>query len=162
MTSWKRDMRMAIARNMRDPELLALVVDARDDVPMLVSATELHVRRVLPYAFGAAQRILALRSARRRGYGACGDGTAALAAVCALAGVPTSALCYEREETLRGYAHVRILVGDVVGDAFRDRRVEVDRCSAVIDLDRLMGARWRRDAAARGARARRQAGGSRT
>lgn len=148
LEQWMRELASALARNVRDESLID-IARSSPTLALALGRGEALVRRALPYRFVDDQRILSLHAAVDRGWGACGDATAALAAVAVVAGAHTVALCYEDTVTERGYAHVRILADDVVGDAYRDQRLDVQACSHVITIDRLMGSRWRAAAARR-------------
>jgi hypothetical protein len=158
MRSWIDDLRKAVIENLRDRDLVNLVVNEPPTTLALIARGELLVRDRLPYRFDAAQhRILSFVDAQSRGYGACGESAAVFAALALLAQRPTISICYEDEATLRGYAHVRILVDGVVADSYRDRRIDVEDCSQSIDVERLLGAsRWRVDVAAKAVAARRR------
>ncbi|MCC7108008.1 MAG: hypothetical protein IT382_01860 [Deltaproteobacteria bacterium] len=110
-------MHAAVRLNAACPPLAAIAEHA----PSCLAAAETaaaYVRTALPYRFdGQAHRILDLPAAKARGYGACGDATAAVAAVLLMRGsVPI--LAYEATETLDGYAHVRIAMGRLFVDAY--------------------------------------------
>lgn len=134
---WWRQFVSAVRLNAGDGELQDLVRfhEALDDGELAQRAA-LHVRQVLPYRFdGPRHRILELVAARRRGYGACGDATAAIAAALLMRGKSAS-VCYESTHTVPGYAHVRIVVDGVVADAYPDASLDVSRCSATLAVTR--------------------------
>lgn len=131
---WRRQLHAAVRLNAADAGLMTLADESPSDVAAAMRAAQL-VRALLPYRFdGARHRILELSAARRRGWGACGDAVAAIAAVL-LARGRTATVCYEQSEAVTGYAHVRIAIGRVFADAFPEASIEVP-CSATLSLTR--------------------------
>lgn len=95
----------------------------------------------LPYRFeGQRHRVFDLEAAQRRGYGACADASAAIAAAVLMAAGECS-ICYERSPSLDAYAHVRVSIGDAFVDAFPEQSLEVDACTALIEVTRE-SVRW--------------------
>jgi len=138
---WFRQFVSAVRLNAKDVELWAIADAHRGDVLAAAEACALHVRTVLGYRFeGAKHRILELEACRRRGFGACGDACAAIAAVVLMLDGECS-LCYEQTRTLNSYAHVRMFVNGAYVDAFPDASLEVDRCAATEKVTRS-GVRW--------------------
>jgi hypothetical protein len=136
---WLRQFVVAVRTNLADPQLVELARRAGSPAQKALAAA-LHVRRTLPYRFDRSP-ILSLRAAQKRGFGACGDGTAAVAAVVILAGgVPT--LCYEEiGPSDPHYAHVRLIADGVGADAYPDASWNVNACSVRRDVRELVG--WR-------------------
>lgn len=146
---WWRQLRSAVSLNAHDLDLWecahplsGVVVDAVD----AARAAALHVRSVLPYRFTGVERILELRQALRRGYGACGDATAAVAAAVLMSGGECDvcyelARCADGSEPIPGYAHVRVVVGGSAVDAYPDESLEVDGCAGRVGVSRE-SVRW--------------------
>jgi hypothetical protein len=141
---WLRQLLAATRINASNEELLSTV--AQGETLSTLEAAVAVARRLhegphlLPYRFRPPQKILDLEACRRRGYGACGDASAAVAAaVLMVGGVPV--LCYEVTPTVDGYAHVRIDVDGTFVDAFPDASFDVDRCAARLALTRSV-VRW--------------------
>lgn len=140
---WLRQWLNAVRQNLKDPELIALARGTGSPAQR-TGAAALFVRQTLPYRFEKTAPILDLRSAKRRGprgRGACGEGTAACAAVALLAGARSVRLCYETVPGDRGYAHVRLVVDGIGADAYPDASWSVEACSASPDVRELLG--WR-------------------
>lgn len=122
---WWRQMASAIRLNARSAAL-AIIAKTSPSHMMAATSTAGWLRLTLPYRFdGADHRILSLPEARRRGYGACGDATAAIAAVLLHRGEPAS-IAYEASETLDGYAHVRVVLGRVPVDAYPEMSLQLE------------------------------------
>lgn len=136
---WLRQFYAAVRLNAPDPALRAIAERAASCHQAAQNCAD-WIRTVLPYRFdGRGHRILELAAARRRGYGACGDATAAIAAVLMMRGsVPVVA--YEATETLDGYAHVRIAMGRLFVDAFPEASLSLP-ATARIELTRR-DVRW--------------------
>lgn len=90
----------------------------------------------LPYRFaGQDHRVYELEAARRRGWGACADASAAIAAAVLMVR-GTCAICYERTPVLDTYAHARVSIGDTFVDAFPEQSLEVEACTALLPVTR--------------------------
>ena len=147
--AWLEQWREAFLENLEDPALLAIArapVEPPFDVirpAVIAESAALFVRRVLPYRFTGQEEIVSLRRARARGHGACGDGSAAVAAVGVLCDARGHVnRCYELHPTNRSYAHVAIDVDGVRADPYPDASLEVPRC-AVSDDVRELWSTWR-------------------
>jgi hypothetical protein len=148
---WRRQMASAIRLNATDPQLREFAHAQTSNLDAARLAAE-HIRRVLPYRFlGEGHRTLELAAARRRGFGACSDATAALAAVM-LWRTSEALVCYENaavlyhspvrlSEALRGYAHVRLSLGRDFVDAYPDASLEASRCALLFRVTRE-GVKW--------------------
>jgi hypothetical protein len=166
---WFRQLRSAVALNALDLDLWDVawpLVDGERSplsVEAAAAAAARYVHHVLPYKFTGTERILELRNALRRGSGACGDATAAVAACVLMVGGACD-VCYERitkdtplrlddgstawdpaagcvKPELSGYAHVRVALGDALYDAFPSESLEVLGCSGRVRITRA-GVEW--------------------
>lgn len=131
---WWRQMLAAVRLNARSAPL-AIIASSSPSHAAAASSTADWLRLVLPYRFdGASHRILSLPEALQRGYGACGDATAAIAAVLLHRGRGAD-VAYEASETLDGYAHVRVVMGSVPVDAYPEMSLQLPP-RAVLHLTR--------------------------
>jgi hypothetical protein len=132
---WFRQLVCAIQVNASDLALWGVVYGADGIVLDPAASAEAAARLVasLPYRWepyrpqtllDEPQQIVDLQAARRRGFAACGEGTAAAAAAALIAGGECE-LCYEATELLPGYAHVRIDVSGRPVDAFPEASFDV-------------------------------------
>lgn len=146
---WLEQWIAACDANLDDPliralarETIAKPFDAVVD-KVRAEAAALAVRRLLPYRFTGRDRIVSLREARARGFGACGDGSAAVAAVALLSSSSSVVhLCYELSPSRRSYAHVAVDVDGFRADPYPDASLSVTRCAVVDDVRELVK-RWR-------------------
>lgn len=123
------------------PEMVAVGVVAKADVRRIARSIAAHVSSTLPYRFdGPHHMILELPACRRRGYGACGDGAAAICAGVLMAGGEAT-LCYQDTEAVPGYAHVRIDDDGAAIDAYPEKALPLSNCSAVARVTRRV-VRW--------------------
>jgi hypothetical protein len=149
---WLRQFESAVRLNANDLDLWRLV-DApggslhdgwwRDGIELveLAEAAAKLVRQTCKYRFeGQRHRVLELAACRRRGWAACADGSAAIAAVLLMAGAGC-AICYERACPADGYAHVRVAIGSHFVDAFPEFSLDVPSCAAVLQVTRR-SVRW--------------------
>lgn len=136
---WVRQMQAAVRLNARDPSLAILASIPTSRVAIAEAAALLV--RAIPYRFdGPTHRILDLPAARRRGYAACGDAAAAIAAALFLQSIEDVTVCYEATEAVSGYAHVRIAIGGAFVDPYPEASIEAP-CVERLTLTR-MGVRW--------------------
>ena len=131
--TWESDLDRAARANHADPMVRAFAKALRANTAPTVAPQVLTawVRR-LPYRFdGERHRIASLRTCFRRGYGACADAAALVAAVAKLNG-EDAAVCYERVDSLPDYAHVRAVWRGWACDPWPERSFAVDECALVI------------------------------
>ena len=136
---WFRQMQAAVRMNASNDALRAIAARSHSCHDAAENAAA-WLRTVLPYRFdGAHHRILSLREALARGYGACGDATAAIATVLIERG-SVAIVAYEATETLEGYAHVRIAMGRLFVDAYPEASIDAP-CAARLELTKA-SVRW--------------------
>lgn len=107
------------------------------------TAAALLVRETLPYRFDgpdSAPPVVSYAAALARGFGACGEGSAVVAAAAHLAGVRAT-LCYERAAAVERYAHVVVVVDGTRVDPWPHVALAVSRCTDTHDVEELL--RWR-------------------
>lgn len=120
---WWRQLCSAIRLNATN-EALRAIAHRAPSTAVAANVCADWLRQALPYHFdGATHRILSLREAQARGYGACGDATAAIAAMLFLRSVAVVAIAYETTAALDGYAHVRVALGRTFIDAYPEASV---------------------------------------
>lgn len=108
------------------------------------------VRDLVPYQFdGEVHRIVGAAECCKRGYGACGDGSAIVAAVLVHrndqgAFVPSKHqgnLCYETVDGIPQYAHARVFLDGIPVEPWPDqRRPEARGCTSFDDVSELLNA----------------------
>ena len=143
--TWQADLARAIRLNVDDDDVRAIVHRPAlgTSVGHALAVAEHVIRSTVTYRFlGEAHPIAPWSTVSARGWGACADATAVLVAVAVLVGAHDVALLYESDPTRPGYAHVRMVADGYLGDAFRDRRWDLDD-AARVPLSDLMGPRWR-------------------
>lgn len=155
---WQREWTDALADNLENLELRVIATTALpqpfNDVRVRAWAAAWWTRQVLPYDFdpGRNDRVLSLVAARRRGYGACADGSASVAAAALLARAHEVDLCYEVLPRCTGdntYAHARVVVdGDGV-DPYPRASYDVARCAERLPARELLACRRAHRASAR-------------
>lgn len=111
------------------------------EVSSLFETTALWPQRArsgIPYRFlGERSKTDDLQGCRRRGYAACADAAAAIAAACIVEGVPAK-LCVEAPIDLPHYVHVRVIVDGVALDPYRAFRAAVPAsCEWLVDVQAL-------------------------
>lgn len=113
------------------------------DVVTRAKAAAITFRMRVPYRFDQASpaSIESLAVCEQRGFGACGDGSAFVAAVALLVGDPRASvrLCYETHPSSRGYAHAAVDVAGIRADPYADASLSVPRCTASIEVRELLG-----------------------
>lgn len=143
---WLQQWVAACQANIRSAEMDALfAAGGRADVVTMAKAAAVFVRAALPYRFDphAHKRIEALGAARRQGFGACGEGSAFVAAAALradVAGTARVSLCYEQHPSSATYAHVAVDVGPHRVDPYPDASLRVSSCSSARDVRELL--RW--------------------
>lgn len=134
---WFRQWTCAVVDNARELALWSLVYGADGIVlsPLEAAQGAALIARAIPYRWprptgflSEAQSIVGLGAARRRGFAACGDATAATAAAVLIAG-GECVICYETLPSFPEYAHVRIDVGGEYVDAYPEASFDVPSCS---------------------------------
>jgi len=130
--------------------------DVDERVRQVIVRGEHMVRSQVRYEFhGEEHAIVSWSRCIQRGYAACADATAVLVVLAACAGARRIALCLEEERTNPVYAHVRMVCDGYIADAYRDRRIDVDECRYLVDIDDVMGRGWHARVVALGERMRR-------
>jgi len=109
MTAWEREMILAARRN--------YATATGRDLDVITS----WWRQWMPYRFQPDQAIVSRGECIARGYGACGDAAADIAATADRAGLQ-ALICIEAPPSLPGYAHARVVVGGRTYDPYADRR----------------------------------------
>jgi hypothetical protein len=134
---WLDELRHAIRANLSDPRIRELAArrawGLRDAVAW--------VRTRIPYRYDGpwAHRIVSLAGVELRGYGACGDGAALIAAVGLLRNLEGLSLCIEQLPNVAQYGHVRIVHRHDALEPWPERRWEVPACSGLVDVRELVG-----------------------
>lgn len=99
-----------------------------------------RAKRGIPYRFvGERSKTDDLQGCRRRGYAACADAAAAIAAACITENTPAK-LCVEAPLHMPHYVHVRVIVEGVALDPYRAFRASVPAsCEWLVDVQALRG-----------------------
>jgi hypothetical protein len=135
---WLRDFVAATRLNMADGFVRALASNVQRTGSMRDAVA--WVRAWIPYGYdgGRHHRVMPLEECLQRGYGACADGAAVLAAVGVVAGVLSLRLCIEGNPSDASYSHVRMFAGDEPCEPWPERRWETPSCTGLWDLRALL------------------------
>lgn len=137
---WWRQMLSAVRLNAADDALRIIATSSPSPMHAAQSCAD-WLRVTLPYRFdGPAHRILTRRECAARGYGACGDAVAAIAATLLHTRAESVSVAYEAHQALEGYAHVRVVLGRVPVDPWPEQSLSLAP-RAVLTLDRE-SVRW--------------------
>ena len=134
--SWQRDLARAIDANSADLALMRLWAPT----VRMPDRMEAAMRVGCEYRFTRASTVDAWSVVRARGWGACADAAALVAAVGLYSGMDAR-ICIEATDRLPGYSHARVMLTEGrttrVYDPFAAKSAQLGSCAVVYEVDDL-------------------------